>query len=144
MILDIVPHGFSCISHQIIYVFKCADRQEVGIYIVFHNLMHYAFSHVAAFQTGEKIGGLQEGKRTIVMAVVSPEPVCDRSLRWNGLQCRMITWGGHGGIKAFIADAPGSYMFIAVSVMNQPFDGIISIGGFIYIFLIFFPFSVFV
>ena len=81
MVLDIVPHGFSRIFHQIVYIFKCADRQEISIYIVFHNLMHYTLSHVATFQTGEKISGLQEGKCAIVMAVVSSEPVCDRCLR---------------------------------------------------------------
>ena len=117
MILYIIPQGFRGVSHQIIYILKCPQCQEVRINVILHYLIHNAFPHVAPFQPWQKVCGLQQGKCSIVMAVISPEPVGDRRLGRNSFQCRMIGGSSHGGIETIITDAPCTYVPIIMSIV---------------------------
>lgn len=97
-------------------------------------------SHVASFQSGKEISGLQQGEGSVVMTVISTEPVSNGSLRRNSFQSRMIGGGCHSGIETIITDSPCSYISVIICVVNQPFYGIVCVRSFVYILLSFFTF----
>ena len=136
MVLDVVPHGFSGVANQVICVLESTQCQEVCIYVILYDVSDNSLAIVSTFQTREEVGCLQESERSVMMAVVAAEPVCYRCLWRNGLQCRVVTGCTHGSIESVIADSPSSYIAIVMGVLEQPFDGIISIGCLVNVLLV--------
>lgn len=134
---DIIPQCLCGITYQVVYILKGTECQKICVNIILYNLVHHSFSHVASFQSGKEISGLQQGEGSVVMTVISTEPVGDGSLRRNSFQSRMIGGSCHSGIETIITDSPCSYISVIICVVNQPFYGIVCVRSFVYILFIF-------
>ena len=144
MVLDAVPHRFRGVAYQVVRILESPQGKEVGIDIVLYNLAHHALFDVSAFQSGQEVGCLKEGECTVVMTVVSTEPVGYRRLRRYGFQCRMVTGSGHGSLETIVADSPSTYVPVVVGVFQQPLDGVVSVCGFVNVLFVFRAFLVLV
>ena len=125
--LNHVPKGRRRVVHQRIGVFEGAEGEEVGIYVVFHNLAHDTLLLMATFECRQEIRGLQESEGTVVVSVVAPEPVGNRTLGRDGLQRGMAARCGHRGVESVVADAPGADVAIIIGIMEQPVDRVVGI-----------------
>ena len=144
VVFDIIPQCLCSITYQVVHVLKGTECQKICVNIILYNLVHHSFPYVASFQSGKEISGLQQGEGSVVMTVISTEPVGDGSLRRNSFQSRMIGGSCHSGIETIITDSPCSYISVIICVVNQPFYGIVCVRSFVYILFIFLTLFVFV
>ena len=79
-----------------------------------------------------------------MMSVIASEPVGYWCLRGHSLQCRMVAGSSHRCLETIVTDSPCTYISIVMRVLQQPFNGIVSVGCFINVFLVFRTFLVFV
>ena len=68
------------------------------------------------------------------MEVVAEEPVGNGRLRGDSLEGGMGVNGGHGGVEAWIGDAPDTdASVVEADVLDEPVDGVIGVTGLIHI-----------
>ena len=83
---------------------------------------------MTSFEPRQEIGRLKKREGSVMMAVISTEPVCDRPLWRYGLESGMIGRSCHCSLKPIVADSPCPDPLIIMGVVDEPFYRIVSIG----------------
>ena len=83
---------------------------------------------MTSFEPRQEIGRLKKREGSVMMAVISTEPVCDRPLRRYGFESRMVGRSRHRGLESIVADSPCPDSLIIMGVVDEPFYRIVSIG----------------